>query len=168
MNAQEFWAFWSKLTHSTFWLLSILPREWNQTVKSQWNYQGEEKMKQHCSQSNPNDPFAFRPKFDYYLAKSDWKRECLEWNGKYRSNQTDRSKKTNSGGDHFDRKIPRWTEISDNLGIMESSLCLDTNYHCGEGDRFFSVLDKILREKWENNWSCFLTRYFPLQFCYNR
>ena len=87
-----------------------------------------------------------------------------KWNGKYRSNRTDRSKKTNSGGDHFDRKIPRWTEISDNLGIMESSLCLDTNYNCREGDRFFSVLHKILRGKWENDWSCFLTRYFPLQF----
>ena len=73
---KNFELFWSKLTHSTFWMLSILSREWNQTVKSQLNYQ--EKMKQHCSQSNPNDPFAFRPKFDYYLAKSDWKRECLE------------------------------------------------------------------------------------------
>ena len=45
------------------------------------------------------------------------------------------------------RSIDFSTEISDNLGIMESSLCLDTNYTCREGDRFFSVLDEILREK---------------------
>jgi len=57
---KNFELFWSKSTHSTFWrpfwMLSLFPREWNQTVRSQWN-SCQEKMKQHCSQSNPNDPF---------------------------------------------------------------------------------------------------------------
>ena len=166
MNAREFWAFLVKLTIVPFGCFpfcqesetkqskasGIIKRKWNNIV--------------------PNRIQTTHLRFDRNLITT-WKsrtgnENVWKWNGKYRSNWTDRSKKTNSGGDHFDRKILMWTEISDNLGIMESSLCLDTNYDFREGDRFFSVLDKIWREKWENNWSCFLTRYFPLQFCYNR
>ena len=55
--------------------------------------------------------FTFRPNFDYSLVKWDWKREFLKMNGK--SDWTDRSKRTTSGGGplfpenfHLDRSVP--------------------------------------------------------------